>query len=315
MARNIRLIFPPILITIGVPGNLLSVIILYRLRKTQKSTFLVCLAVADLIFLGVFKMFDWIANLTNMNLVDTYGIICRIQVFGYCSSVQIASWMQVLVTMERVVSVASPHKVRLIFSPARSMYLVILMSIIVISVKIVLLIDTAAAHFSTDKYCFDSGNFHYIYLDFWPWMNLCVGYFIPWIALFVGSIVIVLLLRRKSTHGGSPLSEDKLTGKRRYKISVITKRVIALNVVYNICVTPTNIMSVLYLFGIPVSVLVYTILTILMVVNNSISFFFYILIGSKFKGELLKMMTAIKCRRCCSKEFTPSVTVGEKIRF
>ena len=261
-------------------------------------------------------MFEWIANLTNINLVDTYGIICRIKVFGYCSSVQIVSWMQVLVTMERVVSVASPHKVRLTFSPARSMYLVILILNILISVKIGLLIDTAAAHFSTfDKYCFDTGNFRYIYLVFWPWMNLCVGYFITWIAQFVGSTVIVLLLRRKSTHGGSPLSEDKLTGYRRYKISVITKRVIALNVVYNICVTPTNIMSLLYLFGIPVSVLVYTILTMFMIVNNSISFFLYILIGSKFKGELVKMMTAIKCRRYCSKEFTPSVTVGEKIRF
>ena len=296
------------------------------------STFLVCLAVADFIFLGVFKMFEWISNLTNMNLVDTYGIICRIQVFGYCSSVQIASWMQVLVTVERVVSVASPHKVRTIFSPSRSMYLVLLMAVIVISVKITLLFDSATKHFNTDLYCFESGNFHYIYVDFWPWINLCVGYFIPWIALLVGSIVIILLLRRNAlleSHGIQTDYHGKETGNRgkeagildkqkrnrRYKISIITKRVIALNVVYNICVTPTNIMSILYLFGYPISELVYTILTMFMVVNNSISFFLFIMIGSRFRGELAKMMAGIKCPQCFTGQPTPPVMADEKIRF
>ena len=289
------------------------------------STFLVCLAVADFIFLGVFKMFEWISNLTNMNLVDTYGIICRIQVFGYCSSVQIASWMQVLVTVERVVSVASPHKVRTIFSPARSMYLVLLMAVIVISVKITLLFDSATKHFNTDRYCFESGNFHYIYVDFWPWINLCVGYFIPWISLFVGSIVIVLLLRRNAKleshgiqtdyHGKDTGILDKQKRNRRYKISIITKRVIALNVVYNISVTPTNIMSILYLFGYPISELVYTILTMFMVVNNSISFFLYIMIGSRFRGELAKIMAGIKCLGCLTGQSTPPVMDDKKIRF
>ena len=197
--------------------------------------------------------------------------------------------------------------------------------LVVTSVKIVLLLDSATIHFSTDVFCFESGNFHYIYVDVWPWINLCVGYFIPWIALFVGSIVIVVLLRRNAILEGSPLSQDfqtgsqsSQTGKRSYKISVLTKRVIALNIVYNICVTPTNIMSILYLFGNPVSELVYTILTMFMDVNNSISFFLYILIGSNFRQELTKMLSVIKCPRCFNGRTDPlskDTEKQEKLRF
>ena len=294
IAYQIRSIFVPILLTFGIPGNTLCIIILYRLRKTQHSTYLVCLATADLILLSIWKLFDWIASLIGLNFTD---ILCRIQIYGYISCLQIASWMQVLVTVERAISVAFPHKVRTLFSPVRSVVSVGLISTAFLGLNSSFFTAPEAdVSFNSDKYCFDNHNFTYEPTNIWPWIYLFLGYFTPWLLLFIGNIVIVTILRRKLNGSNSiSLSHDVVSGRRQYKVSIVTKRVVALNLVYNICVSPLSILTLLTLFGVTASKIVNTILTMFMLLNNSSSFFLYILIGSRFRQELVKMMSICKC--------------------
>ena len=300
LAYKIRIIFPPIMLVFGVPGNVICIIVLCRLRKTQYSTYLVCLAVADLVFLGIWKTFDWLSSVLHLYRVDSDGIICRIQLLGYFSCLQIASWMQVLVTIERVVSVVSPHKVRGLFSTERALTSVVLTSMVIFGLNVSFLIAPARdANFSNGRYCFDNENFRYQANNVWPWIYLSLGYFIPWIALLFGNALIILTLRRNIRHNKSALSIDTGISIRKYKVSIVTKRVIALNIVYNVCVTPICIYSLLSLFNVKASnsELVSAILSALMLVNNSISFFLYIVLGSKFRQEVLKMILTFKCFR------------------
>ena len=102
VAYRIRLVIPQILIALGIPGNILSIIILYGLKKSQ-STYLPCLAVSDLIVLSVWELFDGAGSAFKINFIDKYGIFCCVQTFGYFSGIQISSWMLVLITLERFV--------------------------------------------------------------------------------------------------------------------------------------------------------------------------------------------------------------------
>ena len=296
LSYKIRIIFSPILLAFGVPGNILSIVIFFRLRKTQHSTYLVCLAVADLVFLGIWKTFDWISSVLHLYRLDTVGTICRIQLLGYFSCLQIASWMQVLATVERLVSVASPHKVRSLFSTPRALISTVLTATVILALNVSFLTAPARdAKFNSGRYCFDDKNFRYQQTNIWPWIYLSFGYFIPWMVLLFGNVLIVIILRREINNNSISLSRDSATTVRKYKVSVVTKRVIALNVVYNVCVSPMCILSMLSLFGVRASEPVNSLLTILMLVNNSVSFFLYILLGSKFKQEVVKMMSTFKC--------------------
>ena len=192
---------------------------------------------------------------------------------------------QALVTVERVISVVSPHKVRTLFSPTRSVLSVILISAVFLAFNISFFTALESdVSLGSERYCFDNYNFRYKSVNIWPWIYLCIGYFIPWILLLIGNIVIVTIIRRKICGSKSvSLSEGVVTGIRKYKVSIVTKRVIALNFVYNICVSLLSILTLLTLFSLTASKLVNTILKMFMLVNNSASFFYMFLLGPKDK--------------------------------
>ena len=294
VAYRIRLVIPPILMALGIPGNILSIIILYRLKKSQPSTYLLCLAVSDLIVLSVWELFDWVGSAFKINFIDNYGIFCRIQTFGYFSGIQISSWMLVLVTLERVCSVLYPHKVRTVFSPCRSLLSVLLTVTCIVGMNIKFL--AGIQNISTERYCFESDNFDYFYVQVWPWIYLNTGFFIPCVFLLCGNIVIVVTLWRKTNEASVSLHHNTAI---KNKVSVVTKRVIVLNSAYIVCGSPICVYVIINLFGWLDSELVKTILTMLMLTNNSINFFLYIMVGSMFRKELIKIISS--CSRCVTK--------------
>ena len=305
-AYKIRLIVPPILMTVGIPGNILSIIVLYRLRKAQPSTYLLCLAVSDLILLSVWVPLDWIGSAIRINSVDKNGIFCRVLAFGYFSGIQISSWMLILVTIERVCSVLYPHKVRTVFSPCRSLISVSLTVICIAGVNAKFL--AGILNITPESYCFESDNFDYFYGQVWPWIYLNIGFIIPCISLLLGNIIIVVTLWRKKKVSLTATHQHTTIQIERSKVSVITKRVIVLNSAYIAFGLPVCVYVVINFFGLVDSELIKTAVTMVMFINNNINFFLYIMVGSRFRQEVLSMFS-LYCR-CGTKrnpEEQPSV--------
>ena len=205
--------------------------------------------------------------------------------------------MQVLVTVERLVSVVRPHKIRSLLSTSRALISTVLTATVILALNVSFLTAPARdINFNSGRYCFDDENFRYQQTNIWPWIYLSFGYFIPWMVLLFGNVLIVIILQREINNNSISLSMDNATTVRKYKVSVVTKRVIALNAVYSVCVSPMCILAMLSLFGVRASEPVNSLLTILMLVNNSVSFL-YILLGSNFKQEVVKMMSTFRCTR------------------
>ena len=72
IAYRLKQFYPPILLTIGVPGNILSIFVLLRLRSSQPSIYLVSLACVDLLVLCVCVLLDWIGVLLNIEFTEEY---------------------------------------------------------------------------------------------------------------------------------------------------------------------------------------------------------------------------------------------------
>ena len=310
-AYKIRLVVPPILMSLGIPGNILSIIILYRLKKSQPSTYLLCLAISDLILLSVWILLDWAGSAFRINSIDENGIFCRILVFGYFSGVQISSWMLVLVTVERVCSVLYPHKVRTVFSPCRSLISVLLIVTCIVGMNTKFL--AGILNIGRETYCFESDNFDYFYVQVWPWIYLNTGFIIPCISLLFGNIIIVVTLWRKKGDALSDVHRSISIPMNRNKVSVVTKRVIVLNSAYIVFGFPVCVYVVINFYGLIDSELIKTALSMVMLINNSINFFLYIMVGSRFRQELIKMLSLFT--RCGTKAKSTEPSSVSNTRF
>ena len=304
IVHKVGLIIPPVLMSFGIPGNILSIIILFRLRKCQQSTYLVCLAVADLVVLCGSVFVEWLINLLEIH-TGTYGTFCKVQAFVYYSSLYVSSWMLVLVTTERLCSVIYPHKVRILFSPFRALLSVIIMVMSILGLNAHFL--TRFENFDAENNCWRREKSDFFSVVIWPWMDVAVGFIIPCALLILGNSLIVYKLRRQRKYGFSATTQKTGVGARVYRVSVVTKRVVVVNLVYLTCMLPVCVTGTLFMYKWPLNdslymynngvvQLVTVVLSMVMLVNNSVNFFLYILIGFKFRQELFQMMSG--CKRC-----------------
>ena len=311
VSYRMKQIYPPVLMAIGIPGNILSIIILLKLRSTQRSIYLVCLACADLLVLCVSVLPDWIGGILTFHLRDVYSIVCRLQTFGMYSSIQLSSWILVLVTTERVVSVIYPHRVRIVFSLQRTLISVILTIVGILSINLHFIIGLPRDNITenltenhTDSHCFVREYVNTFYVNVWPWIDLLISFLLPCVFLLTGNIIIIYRLRRNSrkhvyTCRVAVVTQALAIEARRGKASVVTKRVIVLNMIYIICMLPACLFAVVmpYWFSDSyssengVSDLLAALVTMLMFVNSSVNFLLYIFLGERFRKELFSMIT------------------------
>ena len=302
IAHKVGIIIPPVLMTFGIPGNILSIIVLFRLRKSQQSTYLVCLAVADLVVLCGSFFVEWLINLLEIR-TGVNGTFCKVQAFVYYSSLYVSSWMLVLVTTERLCGVVYPHKVRILFSPL-TLLSVALMVISILGLNAHFL--TRFENFDAANNCWSREKTDFFSIVIWPWMDIAVGFIIPGALLILGNGLIIYKLRRQRKYGFSATTQKTGVDIRVYRVSVVTKRVVVVNLVYLMCMLPVCATGTVFLYKWPnnssymyyngVVELVTIVLSMVMHVNNSVNFFLYILIGFKFRQELYQMM--LKAKRC-----------------
>ena len=304
IAYRIKEIYPPVLIAFGVPGNILSIIILLKLRRLQRSTYLVCLSVTDISVLCVSVLPDWIGQIMNLQFRDKYPVVCRLQTFGFYTSLQISSWTLVLVTLERVTSVIYPHRVRILFSTSRIFLSIGITVAFIVSLNTHFLIgkqSNNAADNVTFSNCFTKEYFNSFYFSVWPWIDTVVTFLLPCSCLIVGNILIVLRLRKREAYGVNSVSQTLATEARRAKTSVITRRVITLNVIYIVCMTPACVLAIVspYCFSDysrntntrGLSELLTAVVTMMMFLNNGVNFLLYIFLGSRFRRELFHVIS------------------------
>ncbi|XP_060557063.1 type-1 angiotensin II receptor-like [Ruditapes philippinarum] len=118
IARMIWIVGSPIIFTIGVFGNLMTIIVLNgkRNKYTSSTVFLTFLAVADLIMMAIMLPRWWLIYLFGFDVRHIHNIICKIQFFStYFGSGWSASLLAA-VTIERTICTVKPYRVKTICS-------------------------------------------------------------------------------------------------------------------------------------------------------------------------------------------------------
>ena len=106
-----------IALIIGIPGNILSILVLKRKNLIEQniSLYFIALAISDLIYLicpsSVYVSSIYLNALQEINANSFY---CKINKFFNNTMLQISSYLLVIVSIERTLAVIYPHKVRLL---------------------------------------------------------------------------------------------------------------------------------------------------------------------------------------------------------
>ena len=182
---------PPVFV-LGTIGNILSAVVMNRksLRASTTSFYLTVLAVADtaLLYFGFVPL--WIQQQYRIVLGRTPGTACTTHwsLIYFCAHFEPA--VLVSVAVERFVAVWFPIKHKVIFTkPKAAIGLLVLM--------IIFIAETAHVHFTLDTYdCHNVEKHLRFYYFVYPWIDMALSSFIPFVIMITLSVAIVWKLIR-----------------------------------------------------------------------------------------------------------------------
>ena len=301
-------IIPPIVMLLGTFGNSLTIIVLMRQIKNLSSTavYLLTLAFSDLLVLYLGPLRQWIVYLWRVDVRTLSNAGCKIQMFLTYFSIQFSSWLLVAVTMERVISVILPHKVKLGCTTMKAGIAVMTIFICVFGLNCHILYGYGQVYKPSGKYRCAPIYADYIYFldNILPWIDFAFTFAIPFTLLLTCNMIIIVTLR-KNTRRRRKLSLSQ-KGKGGNSITVM---LIMLCVVFFLCLTPVSI----YLIVLPYvkaearklpfmqmlrqleKILFWHALTNCFgYLNSCTNFMFYFLSGSRFRMEVRALFACKK---------------------
>lgn len=315
-ADKLWTIVPPIIIVLGVCGNMLTVVILLRHMRKLSSTaiYLLTLAISDTLFLLNAPLRRWIINMWDEDVRHKSELGCKFSVYLTYSSSQLSSWILVAVTIERLVCVVWPHRVRLGCTPR--------LSVTVISV-IVLIIFGSNAHifygfgqsdlpvFRNEGYCQPLYEGYFTFFNkTYPWIDFAVVFAIPFGILLVSNLTIIYRLRKtlRKRRNMSIIVKTRSEKSTAKDTRMVTIMLIILSVVFFICLAPVSIYFIYRPYMIEnreqwmcvdiyeyirlkeLDIFLNALANLLGYINASFNFILYFISGSKYRAEMKALL-------------------------
>lgn len=300
-------IVPPILIIFGTFGNTLTVVILIRQVGKLSSTavFLLALAVSDTMFLFTGPLRRWIIAVWNKDIRHISEIGCKFSVYFTYSSIQFSSWILVAVTVERLISVVWPHRVKLGCTPRLSVMTVFILFLIIFGLNTHILYGFGRSDLPMYRgfgYC---EALYPGYQLFWSksyaWIDFCVVYALPFCILTASNMVIIYKLKKtRGIRRTMSVSERSSTNDTKS----ITLTLTLLSLLFFICLTPVSVYFIYrpywaednekwicvdvyeYIRLEEISKFVFVVTNLFGYINASFNFVLYIISGSKYRSEI-----------------------------
>ena len=273
----------------GIVGNVFSLVILSRKKLRSKKLVkpLMFLSIADILVLFC-NMIPLILYSYGVAYFENNSVNCWLLVVLAVLTIAVSTWITVLITIERAVSICFPiiNRTRSVRSCTKIFMVAILAFLIVFDVLL---------HYEwtmrTPK-CIPNEQ-----SNIYDHLRLCIEVYIPILILVVCNLAIAIRLHQRPKIGMT------LSGSSRNKGTI--KLVLIINITFVITALPRNIIFSFWT-DIPTIYIFYSI--ILACTNNAINFVLYV-IASKYFREEIKM---ICCRKRSSRQNCFTIDVSER---
>ncbi|CAC5393223.1 unnamed protein product [Mytilus coruscus] len=297
----------PIITLFGSTGNIMSLVILIQ-KKLRNSTgvILIAITIADLSFL--------ITNMARkssciISLIDEYvEEIYTATIFGplffvITSFSRISAWLVVLVSIERVIAVTFPMKIKIWVSKER-----MLMAVIVIYILTFIFLSPIAFQYTvgsmfnrrtnTTSYFISTSQFYSSYEDILTIHNEILGTvlfrYLPVFLTMLFNLIIIINLQRRSLRRKG-MTTSKTDNKSEDKI---TRMLLIISAVCLLCTTPGSLLLLVSrfvdgfeFFGKYHNIfVVFSDLSLLLsMINSSVNFIIYMVCNKQFSEAYKKI--------------------------
>ncbi|CAH1797158.1 unnamed protein product, partial [Owenia fusiformis] len=302
-ARLLWKVGSPILLIIGLTGNVLSITVLTatRMRKTTSSFYLTFLAVCDCLVLICGLGRQWGIYQWGKDIRYLHPWACKLSLFLTYTFIDISAWLLVAVTIDRAITVYKPLHARRISTKKNASIAITIIVILIIGINAQQLFNYGPVTlpwydtFYVDKCTYkDNEIFHQ---DVWPWIDSIVASYLPFLVLIMSNILIVTQLVRSSNMRKKTMNVSKQAGDSTKSMSIM---LVVISIVFLLLTCPVVIYLAsrnLWYDRFPGSVakqrLVWACLNMLLYSNYCINFFMYCLSGQRFRTE---MMILFRCK-------------------
>ncbi|KAH9492967.1 hypothetical protein Btru_023958 [Bulinus truncatus] len=317
-------VISPILLTLGTVGNILTIIVWSRrdMRSSQATVYLVALSVADILVLNAGLLRHFVREICGFDIRKFSEASCKINTILVYTSLDVSVWILVAFTLERILSVYLPHKVKTYCTRVTSLVVVAVIIVVFTGLNSHFLYGTGSyygnrvGNETVMKHCgpLTEAYGRFLYLT-WPWIDFCVFSLVPITIISVGNtcIVVRVWMSRRRTLGLDSMSTttsvklsqgmenaelDHRLPKRSLKLhrsSSMTAIVLVLNVMFLVTTTPVSVFFIVMPTwrsraaserDFAQIYLTFALVNLVQYVNNSCNFIMYCMAGSKFRRVL-----------------------------
>ncbi|XP_076467638.1 growth hormone secretagogue receptor type 1-like [Babylonia areolata] len=297
--------YTPGLLLLGGFGNLTTIMVMRRFKGhyfSSQRIMLMALAVSDFLVLYIGALQDWLFYGFN---VESSPIMCKIQIWLEYAMGTVSAWLLICVTVERMVAVKWPYKVKIVCSLRRTWMIISVVVVSACTIHFPLVLDLGIASSS----CCDhqSSSLRNSLSVAWGWVDMTISSIIPSVCLVVCDVILSRTLFKASASAAAVSSTvyaiSNASGhsdSRRKRASKTTVMVVALSFMFLILSLPVclNLLWVSYYMdqlafepGLSAkSDLGMAVTTLLWYTNSAINFLLYCFTGTKFRKEFFSMV-------------------------
>lgn len=275
----------PIILTFGIPGNILTILVLNRSpKKTAAIRCFQALAVTDLLYLCCICSLSWIGHQFGTFPKDTSLFLCVFYRWGGHSLGLQTIVILIVITIQRVIAVSCPLKSRIFFTKRR-MYIII--ASVVAACFIYFSYMLFFITYKKNK-CGWTENYKENVNETMKWINATLFSFLPFAIIIFSNC---FLIRTLSKHARMAVIASP-TRIRNFSASTYT--VVVVSIVFVVLTFPASVINVLieihgaygdtrYQFAKETGF-------VLMCTNSAVNFFCYLRTGPVFRKQTVRFV-------------------------
>ena len=300
IANFINTYWFPVLIPIGLVGNILSLIVMIKPKNRKMST---CIYMAAISINDNLMMASSLNNflVIVMEIHKWYLWECKLATFCALFALQNSSFQVLAMTVDKYIAIKWPHKAATYSTPKRAKMIAVGLSVCAFTYN--------SPHFYLthllDGQCLAYGTGG-VLSKIYPWFSFVLNAIIPFTSLIYMNIVIVKAVRNsremfaaKGTNTGTVINKGMDTRQKTMKSdeNQLTIMLLLVTTLFLILLCPTYIRFIYLAFAdrdtpsqYANSMLFFQVSSKLYSTNSGINFFLYCISGQKFRKDLKEIL-------------------------
>ena len=285
-----------VVLLLGTFGNVMTVIILRRLRSgwSAMNVYLTALALSDTVMLYSVALPMWTRKVLDYDVYSSHAVVCKLALWGMNTAATLSAWLLVALTAQRAASVVWPHRVNVICTRHKSVV------IIVVITGVCSLLDShmpygftlvKIGHCTTERCTFRSTAYQEFFASLWIKVSLVVYSVLPCVCLIASNVVLGWKLTVAMKEAREKLSTGR-EDSRQKNASSVTVTVIIVSVAFVVITVPYMVYSNLFyrFASSEIHFFFYDFLFVFGLYNFAWNFYLYCLTGLRFREEFKKIM-------------------------